>query len=108
MEDDLCRENAELRELLRHFILNDQAKKTLWPDQEGCPVLDLPHPCECGNVIIERFLFKPDTFHLTYTESTSLKVEGTFQEVSLHPIDVTRIGIICRKCGRKFVRKWER
>ena len=106
MDDELRRENAELRELIRHFILNDQAKKTLWPGQEECPVLDLPHPCACGNTIIERFLFRADIFKPTLGEKGMMQVEGTIKEVSLHDIDFVGGSIVCRKCGRKLVRKW--
>ena len=105
MEDELRRENAELRELVRGLILTEQAKKTLWPGEEGCPVLDLPHPCACGNVIIERFLFAPDTFQ--FSVGNTMKVEGTPREVSLHSIDFHAGGLACRECGRKLVRKWE-
>ena len=106
MLDELRRENAELRQTLRELILTGEMKKSLWPSQEGCPVLDLPHPCACGNVIIERFLFAPDSFKLTIAEN-SMKVEGSIKEVSLHDIDYRDKNIVCRKCGRKFVRKWE-
>lgn len=104
--ETLQAENAQLRQMIRELILTEQTRKSLWPGEEGCPVLDLPHPCTCGNVIIERFLFKPDTFRLTYPDNTAMKVEGTLEAVSLHDIDF-RDGIVCRKCGHKLVRKWE-
>ena len=103
--EELQRENEQLRRLVGELL---SGKKTAWPGEEACPVLDLPSPCECGNVIIQRFLFSATTFTLTYplmTGNRTMKLEGTPEKISIHGI-VHRDGkLVCSQCGRNVVLK---
>jgi len=103
--DDLQRENAQLRRLVDELLAG---KKTIWPGEEACPVLDLPSPCECGNVIIQRFLFSAATFTLTQplmTGNRTMKLEGTPEKISIHGIDHRDGKLVCSQCGRNVVLK---
>ena len=99
--NDLQRENEQLRRLVGELAFGGKTHT----GEKSRPTLDLPIPCECGHVIIQRLTFGLNTFKLTQKQpdirGVNAWVEGTVVEVSFHGISQgDHFQTVCMKCGR--------